>query len=153
MNTYFWDFDLFALPEYPAGSEASPSPGQTRVLVFLGPEETTGELRAFLGNILQAVNVDLENETTSIVITPGSLHSCTSTAKPFAPQYILLFGQDPRQMGLYFALPPYQPVEHRGCTFLWADSLADIFEERRKGGKKKAGLLWGALKEAFDIHA
>jgi len=46
-------------------------------------------------------------------------------------------------------IPP--PVQFGSTTFVLADSIADIFEERQAGGKEKSGQLWRTLKACFNV--
>ncbi len=149
MNSNFFDFYLF-----PASDEkqlAGRLNGQNarHILAVLDEREPSKEITAFFGKILSAVNLDMEKDVLLLHLTMPENISFSNLHHKYTIEYTLLFGVEPRQLGLHLSLPFYQAAYHNGVYYLRAHSLSEISKERQEGGKKKAGALWKALQQLF----
>ena len=107
------------------------------------------QLIGFLEKILAAVQLDMGRDTCLLRLHPGESFSWGLLHNRFPAATFLSFGVEPSRLGLRFGLLPYQPVQHAGTTYLLADDINVVFEERQRGGKERAGLLWRSLREIF----
>lgn len=151
MKSDFFDFLLFPAPEAPApvpGSSAAP-PAEVAAFVRALPEADESALEAFLEKVLQAAGLRLSIDVLLIRVTQGDIFSFSRFSHRYPLRQALIFGIEARDMGLHFQLPLYQPVTVGSVTFLRAHGLAEILEERRQGGREKAGQLWKTLQELF----
>lgn len=151
MNNTFFDFKLFKLPK--ASTEPSLLQGQARrglLIIFEAPEEEASKQIDFLAKILQAIKLDLNQDTLFINRNQGESFQMVKMLEERAIQQVLLFGIPPQDLGIRFALPPYHNIPHRGVHYLWADALPAIFAERQAGGKAMSAKLWKAIQQ-FDL--
>lgn len=150
MNPSFLDYPLYRVPDAPLPQDRTKGKGQKGIVLLyeckLAEEEV---LSPFVDKILQAAKVDREQDALSIRITPGERISLHQLPDCQAMQYCLIFGVKPAQLGLNLQLPAYQPILFSDITFLRADALKSIWEERQEGGKKMSGQLWRALQQLF----
>lgn len=117
--------------------------------MLLPAEDSQAELLDLLSNILKAIHFDLQSEASVIEAPPGTALSLASLIRTHKPRHVLLFGIPAEQVGIRFHLAPYFPVQHQGITYLAADSLQRLQEERLQGGKTLRASLWTALREIF----
>ena len=99
----------------------------------------------FLGSILQACKISLDD--VAIINIAG--HENTRYKEligAFKSRIMLLFDQDPSELGLPMKFPHYQIQPFAGNSFLYAPSLNHL--EKNIDEKKK---LWTALKRMFNI--
>ncbi len=146
----FLDFDLLDVPERDSVSAQMRGQNQKNVLIVFPCDESKEELEAFLGKIFAAVQLDIKKDTIILNLTDRQRFSFIGTNQAQNFKTVIAFGIDAARMGVQFATPPYLPVQHEGTTFLFADDLEAIFEERQAGGKQMSGALWAALKEIFN---
>lgn len=151
MNNTFFDFKLFKLskdhtePSLPQGQA-----GRGLFLFFEAPEEEASEQIGFLAKILQAIKLNLNQDTLFINRKPGESFQMVKMLEGREIQQVLMFGIPPHELGIRFALPPYHNISHQGVHYLWADALPAIFAERQDGGKTMSGKLWKAIQQ-FDL--
>jgi hypothetical protein len=150
LKTSFFDFTLVGVPKELSGSDFTLS-GQNEkhilILVDWGNDQET--LEPFLEKILAAVDLQLKIDTHVLSTTAGKTPGFALLRQKYNIKYVLMFGGSPSQLGLQFVLPRYTPTSLQTCTFLYSDSLKDIYEERQQGGKQKSGALWQCLKSIF----
>lgn len=154
MKSSFFNFLLFPAPdsETPDG-QLSGSPA-ARVLIVMAAGKSDAEiiLDGFLKKILEALQPGLSREVLFLKVTKGKPYSFSRLSAQYSLHSALIFGITPKDLGLHFNLPLYQPVQAGGITFLLAHPLADIYEERQQGGKEKAGQLWKAMQAFLPKH-
>ena len=75
--------------------------------------------------------------------------SAAAIIQKYNPRQVLIFGCDPKNLGIRIQLTDYQPIKFQGIEFLKADSLNRIRTDRENNDKRRAGALWVALKEIF----
>jgi hypothetical protein len=150
LKTSFIDFLLFPAPD--AEGTAGQKTGSKAPVLAAFYEEQPGleeELPEFLGKILAAASASLPEQALLIKLIKGSAYSFSRLARKQSLQYVFIFGIAPKNLGLHFHLPLYQPVAAADAVFILAHPLAAIYEERQKGGKQMSGELWRALKSIF----
>ena len=146
----FLDFDLLDVPERDSVSAQLRGQNQKKILIVFPCDESKEELEAFLGKIFAAVQLDIKKDAILLKLTVRQRFSFIGVNQAHDFDKVIAFGIDAARMGVQFATPRYQPVQHEGITFLFADDLEAIFEERQAGGKQMSGALWAALKEIFN---
>lgn len=149
MNYSFKDFQLFSLPTQRSIEKRCLGENEKGLLVIFEAEKESPELRIFLEKILSAVNFDLQKDVLLLNITAGETLSFNKLCKTKNISHLLSFGVIPKRLGLNFEINLYRPFEHKDKTYLFAEDLQTIFEERQKGEKKRAIALWKALQALF----
>lgn len=145
----YLDFELFASPDKQLQSSDLAGKGGRGIFIVYEADSSEQAQLDYLEKILAAAKIDMEQDVNILAVPPDGSIQLNPTAFSSTPQYILLFGVKPKQLGLNYQLPTYHPVTYQGATYLWVDSLATIQEERLAGKNQKAGALWLALKQIF----
>lgn len=103
----------------------------------------------FLGKILSAVKLNIVEDTLLLKVTRSENISFSDLSRHHTARHILLFGIEPRQLGLHFSLPLNVPMSFGGSAFLYTFPLHSLFEERTADARPKAATLWKNLKRLF----
>ncbi|MBK8556653.1 MAG: hypothetical protein IPL65_13180 [Lewinellaceae bacterium] len=98
----------------------------------------------FLTKVLAAVQINLEQDTLFVPLKQGETHGIAAALKAKQPERVLVFGLPPLALQLNLQVPKYQPFDFYNCSWLWADTLAQI--EQDKALKTR---LWQALQQLF----
>ena len=149
MNSKFKDFKIFAVPETNKLLKRLKGDNQSGVLIVWESVEESEEIEAFLAKILSAVQLDLKRDSSLIQLHPNEKMRFTQVKDKLSSKYLISFGIQPGRLGLHFENQPYQFIQHQDVTYLFADNLMEIYEERQAGGKQKSGALWKALQAIF----
>lgn len=120
-----------------------------KVLLIFQKTENQEELKAFLGKVLSAVQLDFEKETLLLSITKEEKFNFIQLCQLHDIQILIAFGIKPQQLGLHFHTSPYDRVQHEQRTYVFVDDLPLIYEERQQGGKQMSGKLWHTLQGLF----
>ncbi len=142
MNNPFFDFKIIELQDLTdliAKLEGTIAKG---VFVCYAASET--EYEAFLSKILSAINLDLKTEVLVLKETLETGFSFSQLQTQRGIKIALVFGYLPQHLGVQVNYQKYQPFIIKNCTFLFADKLAKISED-----KKLKTLLWKALQTVF----
>ncbi len=107
-------------------------------------EALSDDLLNFLKKVLEAVNMQLEDDALFLFTTPGKHFSSTQIRREKDIRVLLSFGLPANHIGLHWSVRLYEPVEQNGCRFLFAERLSQIQNNREKKLK-----LWKALQEIF----
>ena len=113
------------------------------ILVLALAEPNSPGNRSFIAKILSAASLDLSTDTLFAEIPAETPVNCFA-ALDNRPQFILVFGLSPTQLGLQAAVHPYQAIMCHDATWLFADALSVLEPDPVR--KKK---LWEALKPLF----
>lgn len=144
MNPTILNPQLFVLPEPENCLSKLSGSNLKQFLVIYSNEDQNEEHLLLLKKILAAVKFDMDTDILLLELSPKD-HSSFSTIKSKNEiKHTLILGMPPQQLGLQFDLQQYQPTQHMGCTFLSADTLAAISND-----KSLKGMLWNALKQMF----
>lgn len=150
MKASYSRFTLFALPDrWDASRRATGENEKGIIIVFTAEGDERDRLLNFLRQILKAVNLDMERDVALLNLTSGERVSLDRTLRQTGSSRAVLFGCMPAQLGLHFRATPYQLLHHRQKTYLFADDLGRIHQERQRGEKAMAGALWQALQNMF----
>ena len=149
MNTSFLDYKVFVAGDTDKHQNALHGKHAKGLLLLFLAHEQQAELLDFLKKILSAIQFDLELDTAYLVINESEAVNVASLATQNALNKVICFGLPLPQLGFHFEIPPYYPFKHQGVTYLFADDLQTIFEERQNGGKKLSGALWKCMQEIF----
>ena len=149
MKPNLLDFYLFPLSDWRQLNERLSGNNARHVLIVLEHRESDSELTDFLGKILSAVKLNLQEDTFLLKLTKGENISFSNFSQVQPVRHVLLFGIAPRQLGLHFSLPLNQPMRLGDTVFLFTHPILDIFEERKAESRPKAGALWKNLKQLF----
>jgi hypothetical protein len=98
----------------------------------------------FLLSVLEACKLSMASVALVNLATPGS-RSPETIADELGSTQVLLFGMDMEVLGLPMVFPIYQVQPHGRRTYLGADALSRIVEERTLKGR-----LWACLKQMFQ---
>lgn len=107
------------------------------------------ELEDLLGKILSAAGLNLKEDILLLRLTRRENISFSNLGRAWPVRHVLLFGIEPKQLGLHFSLPLHQAVELGGIVFLRSHALSEIAEERQSKGRPKAAALWKSLRQLF----
>jgi len=99
---------------------------------------------AFLAKILNAVQFDLQQDTTLIELRKDQNFSFKNISKSLSPKHLISLGVTPKNLGLNLTNQLYKPKNIENCCFLFTDKLSEIAED-----KNKKGALWGCLQSMF----
>jgi hypothetical protein len=151
LNNSFFDFELFAAPDRLATLDKIQGEGLAKILVFYTVEEDDLKDREYLATILKPkpLEFDLQKDIFFLALQKNEAISAAALIQKFAPRQVLLFGCDPKNLGIRIQLTDYQPIKFQGIEFLKADSLYRIRTDRENKDNRRAGALWVALKEIF----
>lgn len=149
MKQLFKHINLFSLPETEKQAFEGFGNDNKAILLILRVKEWDQELKTFLGKILKAVDLDIEEDIYCINITNHSSISFSRLPGKNNYQNIICFGLAPTEIGLTVDCKMYQPFVLSNKNWLFAHNLQDIFEERQQGKKQMAGALWNAMKQLF----
>jgi hypothetical protein len=116
------------------------------LLLVRDPENVYLEEKAFqfLLSILNACGLSMTAIALVNTARTGT-RSLPSIVSELGSQTILLFGIDKEELGLPIVFPSYQVQSFAGKTYLGADSLSLIEQDRHQ-----KGLLWTSLKQLFQ---
>ncbi len=152
MNSTFLDFHLFPVPEQAQPKNGIDGAGAQGIWIWYEAEAAQqSEMAGFLAKVFGAAKIDLAQQAKHICLTKEESISFSRVEGSKTAKFVFLFGISAQRLGLHFQLHPYQPVQFGSTTFVLADSIADIFEERQAGGKEKSGQLWRTLKACFNV--
>lgn len=155
----FFDFELYDLQE-PAdffslsGMETFPTLiNNAKIALVYSKESDNSEIHDFLAKILAAAGQKMEEVAAKFPILPDETYRLAAFLRRFCPatRLVLVFGIPAAQLGLWLEHNPYQPTEVNHTTYIFADSVQAIFEERQQGGKKMSSALWLSLKQYFQV--
>ncbi len=114
-----------------------------KILILALKEPNNAGNIDFVTKVLSAAKLDLAKDTLFAQV-PGDTPVNCFGGLPERPEFILVFGLQPAQVGLKALAQPYQPFTLNGCTWLFSDALSVLEPDRAKKGK-----LWEALKGLF----
>ncbi len=151
MNPYFEEFKVY--PFTNARQSQSSRTGENAkglLIVYSATEENQEALLDFLAKIVKAVNFELQQDTITINLSPTESISLAEFNSEFPYTKALIFGVSLQKLGLHFDASKYRPIKISDKQYLIADELDLIYQERQRGEKQKAGLLWKAMKQLFE---
>lgn len=146
---HFLDFPVFPAPEFQFRREKCRGENQKKVLLLIPSDQDTEVLQAFLSKILKAAHLDPQKDILLCPVDDGELLHLPSLIRKEPAETVIAFGIAPERLSVQLSVSPYQPIRIGSLRLLFAHSLTDIHEERRQGGKQKAGALWQALQALF----
>lgn len=97
-----------------------------------------------LNKILKSIQLDEKNDTLLLKTTPSTRFSLTAVCRQAECHTFLLFGGDPKNLGLHFRMEKNTPFEINGLKGLWTDPLSMLDQSREL---KTA--LWSGLQALF----
>ncbi len=113
-------------------------------IFLLYPKEDTEEL-PFLKKVLQSVQLDFDQDVLSLQGSASTTFSITDLYQNTSITKILVFGFVPTQIGLQLNLSKYQAYPINTRTYLFADPLSAIADN-----KNLKGQLWKGLQSMFE---
>lgn len=149
MDANFFDFVIVDVPENDDLTRRLSGENAKGVLIVFQNPRNNVELLPFLEKILATVQLNAQKDTFILEITDQEKFSFLDFRQKLAFQYFIAFGIAPERMGIHYESDLYQPIRYNDCTFLFADDLQKILEERQQGGKRMSGELWRVLKALF----
>ena len=98
----------------------------------------------FLAKILNAVQYDLQQDTTLIELRENQNFSFKNISNSLSPKHLISLGVTPKNLGLNLTDQLYKPRNIENCCFLFTDKLSEIADD-----KNKKSALWGCLQTMF----
>ncbi len=114
------------------------------LVISLADVTATANNRFFLTKVLSAARLNLDQDALFVELPAGQPIGLLMDIRQKKPDHILIFGVEAAQLGLNMTILPYQPFVFRHMTFLFADALP-VLEQN----KEKKTQLWTALKSMF----
>jgi hypothetical protein len=137
--------DLIFLASERTASDLSEGGFARRMWVLaLDEPAISGANKEFLAKVLAAASLNLEKDTLFAEIPASEPVNFSTDLKRKQPEYVLVYGLPPSQLGLTIEAPLYRPVVFYGVTWLFADALSVLEPD-----KNRKGQLWSALKQMF----
>lgn len=148
-NTPYFDLEIILFEDAAEVAARCVGENTKQTFIVFQQDERVEELLQFLTKILAAVQLDLQKDVKLLAVEPQEQFSFIQLSKIFEIQKLLSFGISPNRMGINFQTIPYTISKHENRSFIFADDLKKILEERQQGGKRMSGELWKALKALF----
>ena len=147
----FLDFSVVPLKEPQEVLEKCSGSNQKKLLVVFDEKDESEERIEFLKKILAAAKFDIKEDILLLKITDKSTFSFIALRTKVAQTHpsggidnLLVFGFEPKQLGLNLEVQKYNPFHFYDCGFLFAEGLSVI-----ENDKALKGALWGGMKELF----
>lgn len=115
-----------------------------QILVLVAAEAEANANRDFLNKILGAAGLDLQQDTLLAEIPETQPLKLPLNPKNKRPEFILVFGLRPDQLGLRIEAPLYKAIPFYGLTFLFSEKLSVLEPD-----KARKTQLWQALRQLF----
>ena len=138
----FLNFDLYPLNDNLDDANTIYNNDARQTLIVI--RNTDEQHLEFLSKILSAIKYDMTQDVVLIAINPDAAIHLTQLTKTYDVFNILLFGIQPKDIGLNGQIPNYYPISINEKRILVADALAKISTNQ---SKKKD--LWTALQRMF----
>ena len=143
MKTTFINYNIFNIEE--AEHLATRGANQKNLFIFLSEKEAeTASLVELLSKILAAIKYDLETDALMLLQTNNEPISLSKLCQTSEKRSVLVFGYEPKQLGIYANMKKYVFFEIQDTHYLFCDNLSLI--ENQKDLKMA---LWEALKKRF----
>lgn len=150
MNSIFNNKKIFVLPEAQNQLEHLKGSNKKNILIlFQEPPELNQQLIGYLGKILNAVKVNLLEDTLSVNLWNDLKVDFAKINTIHSFKYVIIFGSLNKQAGINVRFTNYQPTLLADIHFLLCDDLKSIYEERTQKNRPKATALWQSLKAMF----
>lgn len=146
MNTLLYDFEIYKSPEIKIPEHFLSGDHAQKLLVIIKAEDQKEANMQLLRKILQAVNKDLSHDALFLQLPPDQMLGI-NTLLNNGIHRIIMFGINPKALGLSFETILYKDFKIQDKRFLMGHSLSQINENQEF---KKA--LWNALKSLFDLQ-
>ena len=114
--------------------------GKKGIFLFVANENEMESLISFLSKILEALKINLEEDTTLTILKPND--NLSFFQNHYDSKHLFLFGVKPKQLGLNINLSNYRLIQLSGVKVLKSDPLSSIQKD-----EKLKRLLWNCLKE------
>lgn len=144
LSSDFIDFQIFAFPDGKNTSNQSTVMNQGSTLIVMPSTENEESQVNFLSKILSAVKLELSKDVTLIKATPKDRFSFINLKTKSKIDKVILFGIQPKHLGINIDIKAYIPTTFQDCTFLLAHDLGAIEADTNK---KKA--LWTCLQDIY----
>ena len=144
LSSDFIDFKIFACADGKNASEQPSITGNGNTLIVMYATENEESNLSFLSKILSAVKLDLSKDVSLIKATPKDRLSFISLKTNSTIEKVILFGIQPKHLGINIDLKAYTPTAFQDCVFLLTHDLGAIESDTNK---KKA--LWSCLQEIY----
>ncbi|MFN7117465.1 MAG: hypothetical protein ACK4TA_11745 [Saprospiraceae bacterium] len=149
MDVQLLNFDLIDILDNELILQRCVGQNAKNTLVIFQTSENEAELRIFLEKVFAAAQVDLVKDTCVLSVTPLENFSFSRLYQHFDLQTLIVFGIPPVRLGIHLQVKPYEILRYENCTYVFADDLQAIYEERQQGGKRMSGELWKVLQTLF----
>ena len=143
------DFPIYDLPETVKEDHNFLGQGNKDVIVIAKADDVGNGIE-FLQSVLSPLGINYP-EDPYILITSNPRVSFTGLCQNYDFSKLLLFGVDPKSLGLQISTPFYHPINLVKKQLIFVESIEVFTEEKAKGGPRpKAKNLWLSLKSFFE---
>ena len=140
-------FQLIGQPDYDAALQKLGPARDLDLLVLYHGELSR---RSFLGRILGAAGYrDPGTELHLLEWSAAEDLDLRGLIRQLGVSKVILFGYPVDRLGLHFSVANYFPVTVGEITYLLADSLEFIEQQKTAGDNRPAAALWNAIKDSF----
>jgi hypothetical protein len=146
VNPYFYDFDIYQSLDTDIPADLFLGQNQKKLLVIVSVSDFTDENKAFLSKVLGAVKYDMLTDALVLVLPKDKSFGINKLISNEKLSEILIFGQNPKDLGLSIETFLYAPFNIAGKSFLIAHPL-----EKIKLSTEYKKNLWSALQNLFPI--
>lgn len=144
MNHYFYDFQVYQSSSIQIPEEALKGKNEKGLLLVAKEEDFSAENLQFLTKIIAAVKYELEIDTLRLNIPKDQNYGINELLKQEQTKHIIVFGVNPKDLGLSIETIIYQPISINKKTILITHPLEKIKQSQEL---KKA--LWASLQQIF----
>ena len=144
MNNLFYDFEIYRSPDTNIPPEYLRGDNEKKLLIVIKNEDDSEENISLLTKILYAVKLNLKQDVLLLSNPKEKIFGINKMMQNGVVNKILIFGINPKEMGLSISTQMYQVFTISAQQVLIAHPIDQI---RQKQDLKKA--LWSALQKFF----
>lgn len=143
------DFPIYDLPETGTKDHNFLGQGNKKIMVIANADDVGNEIE-FLQSVLSPLGIKYP-EDPLVLITSNPRVSFTDLCQNYDFRELLLFGVDPKSIGLQISPPAYQSINIAKKQLIFVEPIEVFIEEKTKGGSRpKAKNLWVSLKSFLE---
>ena len=141
MNTSFFDYKIIRIPEIEEFSATLQGANEKATLI-LYVNDGWEESYEYLQKIITATGLDINKDAIYSSTQPNqALPTLAQLAATHTIQKVILFGINPKRLGIHATIKLYTTTDFYGFKILVSDPLSAI-----KPSKERREALWGELK-------
>lgn len=144
LNQHFYDFEIYDSPSTEIPDNSLIGGNAKKLLVVVKRSDFSEENKAFLSKVLSAVKFDINSDCRVLILPEKGDYGIGNLLNTEQCTSILLFGINPKHIGLSIETFLYAPFKIASFSFLLGQSL-----EKIKNSTENKKSLWSALQKLF----